>query len=199
MLQRFANLAQIISMFPALYGAYGAWVTLHPSKGGEAVNIQPIHPGYIVSLLSFAVLLAVGGVMQFASRRKRTEPLNGHGQSVSPGAASSAAEIDRLNKEIARLMVPWTPVDCDREAGYEIDSAWLSVPHRPGIDVTSKVRQIVASGRAGIPVSTHELLGHDIHPGVLKQLKVTFSIVRSEGKEIFVPDPVPRAFGGQRG
>ena len=55
--------------------------------------------------------------------------------------------------------------------------------YRQGVDVTDKVRQLVASGKDAIPVNTQMLLGQDVYPGALKQLKVTFSLVRSEGKK----------------
>ena len=79
----------------------------------------------------------------------------------------------------------------DQARGYELQSALFGAPHHPASDVTRKVKQLVASGRKSIPVSWSLLLGRDPVPDVLKSLVLTFSITSSEGKEIFLPDPVP--------
>lgn len=80
MLQRLSYLAAIVALPPAFYSAYGMWATLHPaavqglpaaqkSSTGPTGSVMP-HPGYVVSLLSFAALFAAGGAMQVMARRR---------------------------------------------------------------------------------------------------------------------------------
>jgi hypothetical protein len=72
-------------------------------------------------------------------------------------------------------------------AMYQIESAMYGVPPHAPVDVTCAVKKILASGQQAIPVHWKPLLGQDPRKDVLKFLTVTFSLTRSEGKELFAP------------
>jgi hypothetical protein len=106
---------------------------------------------------------------------------------------SAPQEIAKLTDEIERLKKssePWIAT-FDTGAGYDLESAWYGAPHHTAIDVTPQVKDLIRSGRRSIPVSYRVLLGYDPAPDVLKSLKLAFSIVRSDAKEMFIPPAVP--------
>lgn len=101
------------------------------------------------------------------------------------------AALAECKKTMESTRNPWIAT-LDTGAGFQVESAWFGAPDLPAIDVTAKVKEIVAAGESGIPVNWLLLLGYDPRPNVLKSLKTTFSIVRSEGKEVFIPEATPQ-------
>jgi hypothetical protein len=108
--------------------------------------------------------------------------------------SSNEEDVAALREEIRRLKAlskPWFAT-YDQDKGYEIESAWYGAPNHEAIDVSAKVKELAASGK---PIAANPLIlvGKDVWEGVLKSLKVTFSIVKSDGKEVFTPS-FPAAF-----
>ena len=83
----------------------------------------------------------------------------------------------------------------DQGRGYELQSAFYGAPHHKPIDVTPKVKELIASGNKSIPVNWGLLTRQTQEPipYVLKSMVLTFSITYSEGKELFLPTPAPTA------
>lgn len=69
-LNKAAHIAQMLSIFPGVYCAYAAWVSLHPTPaippspgGGAPVTVGTTPTGFLVALGAFGALLVLGIIL----------------------------------------------------------------------------------------------------------------------------------------